>query len=256
MKDVAWPKRRNLPSMMSVRSSKGTRLEPALQHHLSPWRCWRAGFSLIPLLVLLSTSAALADPIRVACVGDSITYGANIKNRSDQCYPARLQGLLGKGYEVRNFGENGRTALKKGDLPYWKSPQLEKAKAFAPNIVILAFGTNDSKKRNWKHRADFNKDYEALIDVFANLPSKPRIIVCLPPPAFTRLDGINDKVIKDDIATALKALAKKRELTTIDLYQRFDGRRALFPDKIHPNALGARLLAEEVHRVVARKAQN
>ncbi len=88
-------------------------------------------------------------PIRIACVGDSITFGATIKNRTQHCYPAELGGLLGKKYEVRNFGVNGATLLKRGDRPYWKLPAFKAATDFAPTIVIIKLGTNDTKPKNW-----------------------------------------------------------------------------------------------------------
>ena len=34
--------------------------------------------------------------IRIACIGDSITYGASIKNRDRDCYPAQLGRMLGE----------------------------------------------------------------------------------------------------------------------------------------------------------------
>src|SRR6266567_8819016 len=57
--------------------------------------------------------------IRVACVGDSITFGAEVENRETNCYPVVLSKLLGHRFEVRNFGVSGATVLKKGDLSYW-----------------------------------------------------------------------------------------------------------------------------------------
>ena len=49
---------------------------------------------------------------RVACIGDSITYGYTLPDREHEAYPVQLQKLLdekfpGK-YEVRNFGNSGR----------------------------------------------------------------------------------------------------------------------------------------------------
>src|SRR4051812_1868247 len=58
-------------------------------------------------------------PIRVACVGDSITFGYGIKDRDHNSYPAQLGVMLGNKWEVRNFGVNGVTALRKGTRPYF-----------------------------------------------------------------------------------------------------------------------------------------
>ena len=44
------------------------------------------------------------DAIRVACIGNSITYGVGTRNPAKDSYPAVLGQMLGDGYEVRNFG--------------------------------------------------------------------------------------------------------------------------------------------------------
>ena len=55
---------------------------------------------------------------RVACVGDSITYGCFMPGQPWNSYPRKLGRLLGRGYCVGNFGYTNRTALKSGDYPY------------------------------------------------------------------------------------------------------------------------------------------
>ena len=45
--------------------------------------------------------------IRVACVGDSITYGHGIINWAKDNYPSVLQDLLGDDYCVNNYGVSG-----------------------------------------------------------------------------------------------------------------------------------------------------
>lgn len=68
--------------------------------------------------------------IKVACVGNSITYGAGISNREKNSYPAQLQYYLGEGYEVRNFGSNGATAQSDGDYPYVCTEVYSESKNF------------------------------------------------------------------------------------------------------------------------------
>ena len=65
----------------------------------------------LTLLLCLAAAVGLARPVRVACVGNSITYGAGIANRQQNSYPAQLQYYLGADYEVRNFGVSGTTLL-------------------------------------------------------------------------------------------------------------------------------------------------
>src|SRR5262245_57930852 len=110
---------------------------------------------LLAAFSLLSVSAA---PIKIACVGDSITEGAGLSNPSTQSYPARLQKLLGTNYNVRNFGVSGRTLLKKGDFPYWKEAAYTNSHTLNPDIVIIQLGTNDSKPQNWRYGTNFVAD--------------------------------------------------------------------------------------------------
>ena len=60
------------------------------------------------------------NPIKVACIGDSVTYGSGIEDRDNNSYPAQLQKMLGDEYVVGNFGKPGATLLVKGHRPYFK----------------------------------------------------------------------------------------------------------------------------------------
>ena len=55
---------------------------------------------------------AARRPVKVACVGNSITYGYGIAGRETRSYPAQLQRMLGDGYLVGNFGKSGATDRK------------------------------------------------------------------------------------------------------------------------------------------------
>src|SRR5690242_3952386 len=111
----------------------------------------------------LFTAWINAAPVKIACIGDSITEGLGLSSPSTQSYPARLQQLLGTNYMVRNFGVRGRTLLKQGDLPYWKEPFFKQSHDFYPDIVIIQLGTNDSKPQNWRYGTNFVSNYEELI---------------------------------------------------------------------------------------------
>ena len=75
--------------------------------------------NLILFAFLFSLIAiAQSQKIRVACVGNSITWGHGIQDRSKNTYPAQLQQLLGTGFDVRNFGNNGKCAQDEADACY------------------------------------------------------------------------------------------------------------------------------------------
>lgn len=197
--------------------------------------------------------ADFKQPIRIACVGDSITFGAGVEQREKNCYPVVLGNLLGDKWETRNFGVSGATLLKKGDLPYWKQKAFTDAKAYKPDVVIIKLGTNDTKPQNWKFKEEFATDMAAMIDEFSKLESKPRIYLCLPVPAYPERWGIRDSVIKDELLPILKKLAQEKKLTSIDLYTALSDKPEMFPDKIHPNAAGAKLMAQTIHKTLIGK---
>ena len=200
---------------------------------------------------LRSFKAPRKDAVRVACIGNSITFGAGIKNRSRDSYPSVLARMLGDNYWVKNFGVSARTMLNKGDHPYMNEPAYKNALAFNPNIVVIKLGTNDSKSFNWKYKADFMKDAQNMINAFKGLPSQPKIYLCYPSKAYLTGDGINDAIISKEIIPMIKKLAKKNDLSVIDLHTAMDGMPELFPDRIHPNEKGAQVMAKAVYQSIS-----
>ena len=200
---------------------------------------------------LRSFKAPRKDAVRVACIGNSITFGAGIRNRSRDSYPSVLARMLGDSYWVKNFGVSARTMLNKGDHPYMNEPAYKNALAFNPNIVVINLGTNDSKSFNWKYKADFMKDAQTMIDAFKGLPSQPKIYLCYPSKAYLTGDGINDDIISKEIIPMIKKLAKKNDLSVIDLHTAMDGMPELFPDRIHPNEKGAQVMAKAVYQSIS-----
>lgn len=200
---------------------------------------------------LRSFKAPRKDAVRVACIGNSITFGAGIKNRSRDSYPSVLARILGDNYWVKNFGVSARTMLNKGDHPYMNEPAYKNALAFNPNIVVIKLGTNDSKSFNWKYKADFMKDAQNMINAFKGLPSQPKIYLCYPSKAYLTGDGINDDIISKEIIPMIKKLAKKNDLSVIDLHTAMDGMPELFPDRIHPNEKGAQVMAKAVYQSIS-----
>jgi len=192
-------------------------------------------------------TAKLEGKVKVACVGDSITQGAGTKGNP---YPKQLQELLGDKWEVGNFGVSGRTLLDKGDHPYSKEKKYQDALAMKPNVVIIKLGTNDTKPQNWKFKDEFEADYKKLIASFQGLDSKPRIFICRPVPVIgDGAWGINEPAIQEQIPI-LDKLAKELGVGIIDMYAALKDKPELIPDKVHPNAEGAKKMAEAAHAVL------
>ncbi|MEE9349157.1 MAG: GDSL-type esterase/lipase family protein [Flavobacteriaceae bacterium] len=202
---------------------------------------------LLTVILLLSSCA----PIKVACVGDSITYGASIKHRDSLSYPVQLQRLLDKKYKVANFGHSGATMLKKGDKPYWDLPEYQQSLDFEPKVIVLMLGTNDSKPQNWdKFKNEFITDYQEMINNFQNLKSKPTIYIGLPPPVIKESWGIRKEIVEVDLINILNNISTDHKLKIIDLQSVFKGKDNLIPDGIHPNGAGAKLMAETIYKTL------
>ena len=127
--------------------------------------------SLIFFLVLCCATFGFSQ-IRVACIGNSITKGYGLPKPEVYCYPAVLGKMLGKDYQVKNYGVSARTMLLKGDMPWMKEPQFRDVLKYNPQIVIIKLGTNDSKEQNWAHSSEFKKDILKVIDLHTDMPEK------------------------------------------------------------------------------------
>ena len=172
--------------------------------------------------------------IKVACVGDSITYGAGLDDPAGQSYPAVVASLLGDGYEVRNFGHSARTASDGGDRPYRVSPRFAEAMDFRPDIVTVMLGTNDSKPQNWDGER-FRASLESMVKQLKALPSHPRVIMFSPPPVGVNRYNIRDSVVLHCILADVQFVAKRLDCEYVDMYTPFAGMRAvLFQDGVHP----------------------
>ena len=184
---------------------------------------------------------------RVACVGDSITYGYQLMDRR-KTYPRVLQRLLGEGCEVRNFGNPGcgilhRASKLNGHRAFIFMPQHEQALEWNPDIVLCNLGINDLM--DWDHLGhEFIPDYRALLADYRALASAPRVVIwhrlapLFPGRPFHGDERV--KVLNEGIAE----VARLEEVETIEMEDPLAGHPEWFPDKLHPNETGAAEIAQ------------
>ncbi len=190
--------------------------------------------------------------IRVACVGDSITYGHGIWQFQKYNYPSVLQRLLGDGYCVNNYGYSAKCLLKDANQPYTKTTLYDKSLGFAPDIVIIMLGSNDTKHFNWKGADAFKSEYIDFINSYLLLGSHPDVYLIAPPGVWCKngddvMYHISNSVIKDELDPAIREVAQQLGVNFIDMYGAFENRPNLFSDGVHPNRQGADLLAHIVY---------
>ena len=190
--------------------------------------------------------------IRVACIGDSITWGFTLLKPWKQSYPALLQEKLGPDYEVRNFGYNDASARFDADTPYVKKRVYQNSLDWNPDIVLIMLGTNDTKRRNWDPNI-FRRDYSELVKSYIGLPSKPRVILIAPIrihlPFKIPVLGLYPENMEEGVRPAIREIAAKLGLELVDLVDLFPDSTYMM-DGVHPQAAGARMLADAIYNAV------
>lgn len=174
------------------------------------------------------------DGIKVACVGDSLTYGTTLLNRRVECYPSRLARLLGAKYDVLNFGFPGYAINKRSDRSLLNTPILKILENYAPDYILFAL------------------NYKYFISALASLPSAPKVIAMTCPMAFTDANTVD---FSQDILSRLvkiqKAIFNNNNVAYVDLYSLTHGKSLLYSkDMLHFNTKGAKFLAYKMYSVI------
>ncbi len=208
--------------------------------------------ALFLFIILIPVSAQ--QKIRVSCVGNSVTYGYGLANRETDSYPAQLQRMLGDQYEVGNFGRSGATLLRNGYRPYDKLEQYQQALDFKGDLVIIHLGLNDTDPRCWPNlKEEFIPDYRALIDTLRAVNPKAKVWICLMTPIFHGhkrfQSGTRDWHAQ--IQQTIRQIAETMDgVELIDFYTPLHKHPEMFPDALHPNPDGAKIMAEIVYGAI------
>ena len=184
-----------------------------------------------------------SDAIRVACVGDSLTQSS--------VYPLKLWTQLGSNYRGRNFGVGSTTVSLDSETPYMNTSAFQNALEFQPEIVIIMLGTNDAQPSLHRYNASFVDDYLKLVDAFQRLSSEPEIWIVLPPPIFSDEGGkISPEYFKNTIIPLIEQVANETNLPLIDVHSALAGHSDYFPDGVHPDIEGGKLIADEIYKAL------
>ena len=200
-----------------------------------------------------SVSVSAKRRIKVACVGNSITYGYKLADPATESYPAQLQKMLGDGYEVGNFGKSGATLLNKGHRPYMQQEEFRKAMDFAGDIVVIHLGINDTDPRDWPNYRDFFvRDYLSLIDSLRSVNPGCRVIIA-------RLTPLSDRHFRfesgtrdwhEQIQPAIEDVARLSGAQLMDFHEPLYAYPYILHDAVHPDKEGAGFLAKTVFSAI------
>ena len=202
------------------------------------------------------------ETIVVACVGDSVTQGTGSSPASKYSYPANLQKLLGKGFEVVNCGKASsyvmnldseyNVKVKSPNLWYPNTAEYAKLKGTPADILIVMLGTNDARSMTEPAAIkDFISSYKDLIADFATMETNPEIYISSMIPA-TNADITNQGsvYILPDI---LKEIAQELGLPFIPTHENMHDYYYVmldYNDRVHPNNDSYPALAENFYKEV------
>ena len=196
--------------------------------------------------------------IKVACVGDSITYGHGIYNWPAENYPNVLSRLLGDKYHVQSFGVCGRCVQDDSDQPYRKEEHYRRSLAYNADILVFMMGTNDSKPENWQGEAAFRRAAEELLGDYCKDGKYPNVYLCTPATAFFA-EGFAESITKFDVqpgivdvvAKIIEEIAAEKGYPLIDIHAVTASHPEWFKaDSVHPDNDGAAAIAAAVCQAI------
>lgn len=199
------------------------------------------------------------NQIKIACVGDSITYGHGIKNWSKNNYPAQLAEILGESYCVANFGVSGSTAQHSADKPYTAQKMYTESLAYNADILVIMLGSNDSKPENWSDAQSFKEQYSSLVKSYIENNPDAKIILCSPAQPFYVGDTASGLMKFDinpepfpEICSAVKETALEYDCIYVDINTYTSKNQQWFlKDGVHPDADGAGEIADYISESIS-----
>lgn len=229
---------------------------------------WQTLMVTACLIYSINSKAQIAKA-RIACIGNSITFGARLMHPETASYPAVLSALFTENgypnYEIKNFGVGGATMLRFGTPNLWR--MLDSLKNFPPDIVVIKAGTNETvgtPRLNWEHISEFEKDYSDYIAAIRKINPDCRIIICSPLDMVLETKDLT-QARKDDLSgrrpriwelrKRIKKIAAKEHVFFLDLTKPFKGKPELMTtmDGVHPNQDGYHYLATLVFDYMRKK---
>lgn len=203
-----------------------------------------------------SVQATEEKLVKIAAIGDSNTYGAGVEfdNREKNSYPGQLQSSLGDRYRVFNYGIGGTTLINDIDQAYTKTEYYTESQKLNPDIVLIMLGTNDSTASRW-NPTKYERDLTTFVNTYKQLASFPEVYLLTVPfayiPGSSAAPGeINGDIITNNAVPIIRRVAQHTNTSLIDVYTATKNQSHLFPDRVHANADGYGIIADQVYMAI------
>lgn len=216
--------------------------------------CW-AGYAAAQTPVSKTSEVLQAgtEPVRVVCIGDSVT-GVYYHTGGRRAYAEMLQIALQHLYpnapvEVFNAGISGNTTVDA--LARLDADVL----AHKPHLVTIMFGLNDMTR---VPLADYEANLTTIIHKCRDAGAEA--MLCTPNSVIDTPSRPIPKLI--EYADGMRRVGEREKAPVVDCYAAYEAVRSEDPfkwlmimsDEIHPNMIGHKLFAERIAQAISGKS--
>lgn len=215
------------------------------QHPRHIWHIFALLFFVLVIVfaIIESICSAPQQKLRVACVGDSTTWGTYATRAEGVTYPDFLAKLGRKTLQVDNFGVGATTLLRRSGRAWCETGELERVIDFQPDVMVIMFGVNEISHPDLLD--EFLPDALWLIDQFKGAIPDLNIFIATPTPLAPGDEkSLENTKLRTMIVPALQQVAQMRNCKMIEVNANYPSTLDYLPDGVHPNAQGNRLIAQ------------
>ena len=205
------------------------------------------------------------EPLRIACIGDSITQGSRavidgVENFELGSYPAQLYKKmfeLGEDVVVANYGCGATKVMEYSGLGYTSGLAYTLSmEETDPDYVIIGLGTNDAASTTYTYGMQdrFFEEYKAFVEGYEALDSTSMVFgtsaiyrVSTDVPAVANVRGLQEMAFAE-------LVSEGKDATYIDLYaltldEALAG-KLLSGDNLHPHVAGYAIYADNIYDAI------
>lgn len=200
----------------------------------------------------------------VACIGDSITYGATSTDPQYLSFPANMQRILWHDYRITNYGHSGKTMRDDLQDSYMATETWQRllADRTGYDLVLLMLGTNDSHRDpDWDAEDDsrFKRSCKTLLKAVKEKNPNATFVMMNCPKYFDPNGKFASLHIRElQLETAKWLNAGGFRILFYDMYSFTEKEMgaSLFPDNLHPGDAGYVVMGKGVAQLVRAVTEN
>ena len=200
----------------------------------------------------------------VACIGDSITYGATSTDQQYLSFPANMQRILWHDYLITNYGHSGKTMRDDLQDSYMATETWQRllADRTGYDLVLLMLGTNDSHRDpDWDAEDDsrFKRSCKTLLKAVKEKNPNATFVMMNCPKYFDPNGKFASPHIRElQLETAKWLNAGGFRILFYDMYSFTEKEMgaSLFPDNLHPGDAGYVVMGKGVAQLVRAVTEN